>query len=78
MESHVLLDMGEDPLEGIGGIGNVQVGVAEVGEKVREIPLHAVIGAPNSAMGVVPSFREFIDCSLFEERSPLVVPELQP
>lgn len=40
--------------------------------------LHAVVGTPQSAMCVVPLTRDFIDRSLFQKLSPLVMPEFQP
>lgn len=78
MQSHILLDVREDSFQGIGSVGNVEVRIAEVSEEVGKIPIHTVVGTPNSAMGVVPSLRELIDGFLFEKHSPLVVPEFQP
>jgi len=78
METHVLLDVREDSLKGIGGVGNVQFWMAKVDEKVWKISLHAVVGAPQSTMGVVPSSCELIDGSLLQKHSPLVMPEFQP
>ena len=78
MEPHVLLDVCEDSFQGIAGVGNVKFWVFEVDEEVWKISLHAVVGTPNSPMGVVPSSCVFIRRPFFEERSPLVVPEFQP
>lgn len=78
METNILLDVREDSFEGVGGVGNIEVWVSQVGEEIRKVSPHAVVGAPQSAMGVVPPSCSFIDCSLFEEHSPLVVPEFQP
>ena len=78
VESHILLDVCEDSFEGIRGIGNVEIGMTEVGEEVGKIPLDAVVGTPGSAMCVVPSSCEFIRRAFLEECSPLVVPEFQP
>jgi hypothetical protein len=78
VKSHVLLDVREDSFERIAGVGNVQLWMSEVCEKIWKISLHAVVGTPQPAMRVVPLAREFIDCSFLEERSPLVMPESQP
>ena len=78
MKTHILLDVREDSLKGIGGVGNVEFWMMEVDEEMWKISFHAVIGTPKSAMGVVPSPCEFIDRTFLEEHSPLVVPEFQP
>ena len=78
VKTHILLDVREDSLEGIGSVGNVECRMAEVDEEVRKVSFHAVVGTPKSAMGVVPSPCEFIDRTFLEEHSPLVVPEFQP
>jgi len=78
METHVLLDVREDSFERIARVGNVQLWMSQVREEVRKIPLHAVVGTPQSTMRVVPSPCEFIDRAFLEERSPLVIPEFQP
>ena len=78
VESHILLDVSEDSFERIGGVWNVEVRVPEVDEEMRQISLHAVVGASKSAMGVVPSPYDLIRCALLEKRSPFVVPEFQP
>ena len=78
MQSHVLLDVRENSFERIGSIGDVEFWVAQVDEEVWKISLHAVVGAPKSAMGVVPSFGNLIGGAFLEKRSPLVVPEFQP
>ena len=78
MEPHVLLDVRENAFERIGRVGDVQVWMIQVHEEMGKIPLHAVVGTPNSAVCVMPSLRQLIRRSLLEERSPLVVPEPQP
>lgn len=78
MEVHVLLEVGEDSFEGIRGVGNIQVRISEVGKQVGKIPFHAVVGAPNSSVCVVPTPRHCIDSSFLQELSPLVFPESQP
>lgn len=78
VESHVLFDVREASLEGIGGIRDVQFGMPEVGEEVGKVPFHAVVGAPQSPARVVPAAGDFIDCPFLDERSPLVIPEFQP
>lgn len=78
METEILLDVCEDAFERIGGVGNVELWVAKVGEEVWEIPPHTVVSTPKSAVRVVPSSCEFIGCSLFQERPPLVMPEFEP
>ena len=78
MESHILLDVREDSFEGIAGVGNMEFRMAKVDEEVWKISLHTVVGTPQSSVRVVPSSCEFIDGSLLEKRSPLVIPEFQP
>lgn len=78
METHVLLDVCKDSFERIRGVGNVELRVLEVDEKMRKIPFHAVVGTANSAMGVVPSLHQLIRCPLLQEGSPFVMPEFQP
>lgn len=78
MEAHVLLDMGEASFEGIGSIGNVEAGMAEVGEEEWKVSFHAVVRTPKSTVRIVPPSRDLIDRSLLEKRYPLVVPEFQP
>lgn len=78
VDTHVLLDMREDSFERIRGVGDVQLWMIEVNEQVWQIPLHAVVGAPQSGMSVMPAPCVLIDRPLFEKRPPLVVPEFQP
>lgn len=78
VESDILLDVREYSFERIRGVGNVEFGIFKVNKEMRKIPLHAVVGAPNSAMGVVPTPPAFINRSLLEKLSPLVVPEFEP
>ena len=76
MQSNFLLDVCENSFERVRGIGNIQIRVIKVDEEVRKIPFYAVEGTPNSTVGVVPASPAFIDSSLLEKLSPLVVPEL--
>lgn len=78
MQSDSLLNVREDSFERIRGVGDVQIRVIKVDEEVWKVPLHAVVGAANSAMRVVPSSPTFIRSSLLEKLSPLVMPESQP
>ena len=78
MKTNILLDVCENSFEGIGGVGNVECGMAQVDEEVWKISLHAVVGTAQSTMGVIPPSCAFIRCAFFEKRSPLVVPEFQP
>ena len=78
VKTQILLDVGEDSFEGIGGVGNLEMRIAEVGEDMREIPFHTVVGAPKSAMRVVPSSRKIVSRTFLEECSPFVVPEVEP
>ncbi len=74
----MLFDVREHTLQGIGGIGDGEFRMTQVDEQVWKVPLYAVIGTPDPAMGVVPFAGEIIDGSFLEKASPLVVPYLQP
>lgn len=54
METYILLDVRKDSFKGIRDVGNVEFRMAEIGEQVWKIPLHAVVCAPQTTMGVVP------------------------
>ena len=52
--------------------------MTKMGKQPWKISPHTVVGTPESPMRVVPLACDVIDGSLFEEVSPLVVPEFQP
>ena len=78
VQANFILDVREGSVEGIRRIRNLEVRVTFEGEEKWKVALCALVGAPDSAMGVVPFACGFIRSFLCEEVTPFVMPELEP
>ena len=69
VQANFILDVREGSVEGIRRIRNLEVRVTFEGEEKWKVALCALVGAPDSAMGVVPFACGFIRSFRSEEHT---------